>query len=82
MAVVLERFGTGPVFPLPLGRPVRIGRWQQGEVVLEDRHVSRRLFTGRHEAQGEVDELQALVDTRVHTARTNERARVCMRAAS
>jgi hypothetical protein len=42
MAVVLEWVETGRVFPLPLGRPVRIGRRRKGEIVLEDQHVSRR----------------------------------------
>jgi hypothetical protein len=42
MAVGLEWVETGRVFPLPLGRPVRIGRGQQGEVVLPERVISRR----------------------------------------
>ena len=42
MAVVLEWVETGRVFPLPLGRPVRIGRWRKVEIVLEDHYVSRR----------------------------------------
>jgi predicted component of type VI protein secretion system len=42
MAVVLEWIETGQVFPLPLGRPVVIGRRRKGEIVLGDSHVSRR----------------------------------------
>jgi hypothetical protein len=42
MAVVLEWVGTGQVFPLPNGRPVRIGRRRKVEIVLEDQYVSRR----------------------------------------
>jgi hypothetical protein len=40
--VVLEWVETGRVFPLPLlGRPVRIGRWRKGDIVLKNEHVSR-----------------------------------------
>jgi hypothetical protein len=42
MAVVLERFGTGQVFPLPLGRPVVIGRGHHAEIGLDNLSVSRQ----------------------------------------
>jgi FHA domain len=42
MAVWLECVETFQVFPLPLGRPVVIGRRHRGEIVLGDQHVSRR----------------------------------------
>ena len=41
MAVWLEWVGTGRGFPLPLGRPAMIGRWQKSEVFLPARHISR-----------------------------------------
>jgi hypothetical protein len=42
MAVVLEWVETGQVFPLPLGRPVVIGRGPQAAIALHDYRVSRR----------------------------------------
>jgi hypothetical protein len=42
MAVVLECVQTGQVFPLPLGRPVVIGRGPQAAIALHDYRVSRR----------------------------------------
>src|SRR5689334_3272978 len=42
MAVVLESVETGQVFPLPLGRPVVIGRGPQAAIALHDYRVSRR----------------------------------------
>jgi pSer/pThr/pTyr-binding forkhead associated (FHA) protein len=42
MAVVLEWVEAGRVFPLPVGRPVRIGRSPQGEIVLPEQQISRR----------------------------------------
>jgi hypothetical protein len=42
MAVVLEWVETGQVFPLPLGRPVRIGRRRPAEIVVGVRQISRR----------------------------------------
>jgi hypothetical protein len=42
MAVVLEWVETGRVFPLPLGRPVVIGRGHHAEIGLDNRSVSRR----------------------------------------
>jgi pSer/pThr/pTyr-binding forkhead associated (FHA) protein len=41
MGVVLEWVETSQVFPLPLGRPVVIGRNRRAEIVLEVQHVSR-----------------------------------------
>jgi predicted component of type VI protein secretion system len=42
MAVVLEWVETGQVFPLPLGRPVVIGRGRRADFQVADIHVMRR----------------------------------------
>ena len=49
MAVVLEWVETGQVFPLPLGRPVVIGRGQRAEIDLGDIRVSRQHCQARWE---------------------------------
>ena len=49
MAVVLEWAETGQVFPLPLGRPVVIGRGQRAEIDLGDIRVSRQHCQARWE---------------------------------
>jgi pSer/pThr/pTyr-binding forkhead associated (FHA) protein len=42
MAVGLEWVGTGQLFPLPLGRPVEIGRGPHADIQVADIHVNRR----------------------------------------
>ena len=58
MAVVLEWVETGQVFPLPLGRPVVIGRGRYAEIGLDAAADLHRASQRQREDQARLDPLQ------------------------